>query len=58
LKKYTTLPPSEHERQLRLEQWRALDNHIPVVCIVTNYPYRGIDTPEDLNQIGKIHDTD
>ncbi len=58
LKKYTTLPPSEHERQLRLEQWRALDNQIPIVCIVTNYPYRGIDTPEDLNQIGKIYDTD
>lgn len=58
LERFTALPPSEHERQYRLEQWRALDHDLPVVCIITNYPYRGIDTPEDLNQLGPIHDSD
>jgi 3-deoxy-manno-octulosonate cytidylyltransferase (CMP-KDO synthetase) len=46
----TKLDQTEHEAKFNLEQLRALDNGIPIKVILTDYPYRGIDTEEDLNQ--------
>ena len=45
------LDQSENEMSLNLEQLRALDNGIPIKVAMTDYPHRGIDTKEDLNQI-------
>ncbi|RMF07474.1 MAG: 3-deoxy-manno-octulosonate cytidylyltransferase, partial [Candidatus Neomarinimicrobiota bacterium] len=55
---FTALQPSAHEQAYRLEQWRALDHGIPIRCIVTNTPYRGVDTPEDIEALGSFHDSD
>ncbi len=46
----TKLDQTENEAKFNLEQLRALDNGIPIKVVLTDYPYRGIDTEEDLNQ--------
>ena len=51
LLRFTMLDQSENEMSLNLEQLRALDNGIPIKVVMTDYPHRGIDTKEDLNQI-------
>jgi len=48
LLKFTQLQPTQNELRFRLEQLRALDNGIPIRAVITGYPYRGIDTEEDL----------
>ena len=50
LLQFTKLDQSENEAKLNLEQLRALDNGIPIKVVLTDYPYQGIDTEEDLNQ--------
>ena len=45
------LDQSINEINLNLEQLRALDNEIQIKVAMTDYPHRGIDTKEDLNQI-------
>ncbi len=45
---FTSLPPSENEKKHNLEQLRALDNGIKIKVIVTDFPFRGVDTQEDL----------
>ena len=51
LEKFTKLRQSKNEQLLHLEQLRALDNGIPIRVIMCDFPYRGIDTPEDLEQL-------
>ena len=51
LEQFTRLEQSENEQSLHLEQLRALDNGIPIRVAMCNYPYRGIDTLEDLKQL-------
>lgn len=51
LLKFTSLSPTVNERQQRLEQLRALDHGIPIFTILTDFPYRGVDTPEDLQTL-------
>ena len=46
----TKLDQTENEAKFNLEQLRALDNGIPIKVALTDYPYRGIDAEEDLNQ--------
>ena len=50
LEKFTQLSPSENERKLKLEQYRALDNDIPIKVILTDKVNKGIDTMDDLKQ--------
>lgn len=50
--RFTGLPPTVNERLYHLEQYRALDNGIPIRAIITNYPYRGVDTEDDLQKLG------
>jgi len=51
LETFTGLEQSRNEKLLHLEQLRALDNGIPIKVAMCNYPYRGIDVPEDLKQL-------
>ena len=51
LEKFTRLEQSKNEQLLNLEQLRALDNGISIRVAMCNYPYRGIDTKEDLKQL-------
>ncbi len=51
LKRFVQLPPSKHEIELRLEQWRALDNGIPIHAIITDYPHHGVDIPADIDYV-------
>ena len=46
----TKLDQTENGAKFNLEQLRALDNGIPIKVVLTDYPYRGIDAEEDLNQ--------
>lgn len=50
LEKFTQLSPSENEQKLKLEQYRALDNDIPIKVILTDKVNKGIDTMDDLKQ--------
>ena len=50
LKKFTDLPASVNERSLNLEQYRALDNGIPIKVILTDKVTKGIDIIDDLKQ--------
>lgn len=51
LSHFTTLDQSRNEKNLNLEQMRALDNGITIKVAMTDYPHRGIDTKEDLELI-------
>ena len=51
LLRFTMIDQSINEINLNLEQLRALDNEIQIKVAMTDYPHRGIDTKEDLNQI-------
>ena len=51
LLRFTMLDQSINEINLNLEQLRALDNEIQIKVAMTDYPHRGIDTKEDINQI-------
>ena len=51
LQHLTNLDQTINEKSLNLEQLRALDNGIEIKVAMTDYPHRGIDTKEDLNQI-------
>ena len=50
LLQFTNLDQTKNEATFNLEQLRALDNGIPIKVVLTDYPYRGIDTEGDLNQ--------
>lgn len=48
LEQMTNLAPSENEKALKLEQYRAIDNGIPMKVILTEKVSKGIDTIDDL----------
>ena len=50
LDKFTSLEPSENEIKFQLEQYRALDNGIPIKIILTEKVNKGIDTMDDLKE--------
>ncbi len=54
LERFVSLPPSERERQRKLEQMRALDNGMTIaVARVERAPF-GVDAPEDLERARMI----
>ena len=48
LMKFTTLEQTENEKNLKLEQLRALDNNLAIKILITNFQHRSIDIEEDL----------
>ena len=50
LDKFTSLEPSENEIKFQLEQYRALDNGIPIKVILAEKVNKGIDTMDDLKE--------
>jgi len=54
LEKFISFKPSENEKALNLEQYRALDNGIPIKVILTEKINKGIDTMDDLKQLKAI----
>ena len=53
LEQLTNLAPSENEKVLKLEQYRAIDNGIPIKVIFTEGFNKGIDTIDDLKLFGR-----
>jgi 3-deoxy-manno-octulosonate cytidylyltransferase (CMP-KDO synthetase) len=53
LKKFTGLPPSRLEETEKLEQLRALENGMSIKVKETMYETIGVDTPADLERVGK-----
>ena len=51
LEKIIQLPPSNREKEKKLEQMRALDNEIPIHTIITDYKGRGVDNIEDIKRL-------
>jgi len=47
---FAAMPESENEQLLKLEQFRALDNGIPIKVLLTQYKFKGVDTLDDLKQ--------
>ncbi len=54
LEKFTALAPSKNELALKLEQYRALDNGIPIKVILADKVNKGIDTMDDLKEFDRI----
>ena len=54
LEKFTALAPSKNELALKLEQYRALDNGIPIKVILADKVNKGIDTTDDLKKFDRI----
>jgi 3-deoxy-manno-octulosonate cytidylyltransferase (CMP-KDO synthetase) len=54
LEKFTALTPSKNELALKLEQYRALDNGIPIKVILADKVNKGIDTMDDLKEFDRI----
>ena len=53
LDKFISLEPSENEIKFKLEQYRALDNKIPIKVVLTEKVNKGIDAMDDLKEILK-----
>ena len=53
LDKFISLEPSENEFKFKLEQYRALDNKIPIKVVLTEKVNKGIDVMDDLKEILK-----
>ena len=51
LERFVKLEASEKEKELKLEQFRALDNGIPIKVILIEKVIKGIDTMDDLKQL-------
>jgi len=54
LEKFAALAPSKNELALKLEQYRALDNGIPIKVILVDKVNKGIDTMDDLKEFDRI----
>lgn len=54
LEKFTDLSPSKNEMKFNLEQYRALDNNIPIKVVLIDKVSKGIDTMDDLKELGKF----
>ncbi|PHS25192.1 MAG: 3-deoxy-manno-octulosonate cytidylyltransferase [Robiginitomaculum sp.] len=51
LERFCALPPSSNEKRANLEQLRALDDGMKIVCALVENDCPGIDSPEDLARI-------
>jgi 3-deoxy-manno-octulosonate cytidylyltransferase (CMP-KDO synthetase) len=52
LMNFVKLDPTAGEKELRLEQLRALENGIPIKIIITDQAFQGIDTMADITKLG------
>ena len=50
LDKFISLEPSENEIKFKLDQYRALDNKIPIKVVLTEKVNKGIDVMDDLKE--------
>ncbi len=57
LEKFIQVPPSNREKEKKLEQMRALDNEIPIHTIITDYKGRGVDIIEDIKRLERQYVT-
>jgi len=56
LERFCALPPSANEKRAKLEQLRALDDGMKIVCAVVENDCPGIDSPEDLARIRSLRE--
>ena len=54
LQRFANLPPSNLEREERLEQLRALEHGFPILVVVTPFGSLSLDTAEDLARVREI----
>ena len=54
LAKFVQLPQSVREKEEKLEQLRALDNHMRIEIGLIDFLPLGVDTPEDLEKMQKL----
>lgn len=52
--RFVSAPPTELERAERLEQLRALENGLTIVCEVGQTDATGVDVPEDVDRVERI----
>lgn len=50
LERFVGLPPSQREKEHKLEQLRALDAGMKIACVLVDTVPLGVDTPEDLER--------
>jgi 3-deoxy-manno-octulosonate cytidylyltransferase (CMP-KDO synthetase) len=53
LKRFCSYPAGTLELREKLEQLRALENGMRIICLTTDYASCGIDTPQDLDAFRK-----
>jgi 3-deoxy-manno-octulosonate cytidylyltransferase (CMP-KDO synthetase) len=56
LERFCDLPPSPREKHERLEQWRALEAGMKMICAIVQTDCPGIDSPEDLARIRALRE--
>jgi 3-deoxy-manno-octulosonate cytidylyltransferase (CMP-KDO synthetase) len=56
LENFCNLPPSPREKHERLEQWRALEAGMKMICAIVQTDCPGIDSPEDLARIRALRE--
>jgi 3-deoxy-manno-octulosonate cytidylyltransferase (CMP-KDO synthetase) len=54
LRRFCTFPQGELERRERLEQLRALEHGMRILCLVTPYKSCGVDTPDDVQNLRRV----
>ena len=54
LKRFAALKPTPLEQTEKLEQLRALESGMKIICVKTEKAFPGIDTPEDLVTVNEI----
>ncbi len=54
LKRFASLKPTPLELTEKLEQLRALESGMKIICVKTEKAFPGIDTPEDLVRVNEI----
>src|SRR5690606_23044159 len=53
---FVALPPSPLEKREKLEQLRAIENHMTIAIAVTDTVPLGVDTPETLERARRYHE--
>jgi 3-deoxy-manno-octulosonate cytidylyltransferase (CMP-KDO synthetase) len=54
LRRFCTFPQGELEQRERLEQLRALEHGMRILCLVTPHKSCGVDTPEDVQKLRRL----
>jgi 3-deoxy-manno-octulosonate cytidylyltransferase (CMP-KDO synthetase) len=54
LQRFAILEPSQHEKELKLEQFRLMDDGATYYCVETNKELIGVDTIEDVKRVSEL----